>query len=206
MRAPGGLETSMRDIIEDVLASQTPIVGYVAPAGGRAASAGTYILYATHVAAMAPGTNVGAATPVQLGGGSPEPADPEGGEAPPEGGALDRKAVNDAAALIRSLAAMRGRNAEWAERAVRLGEAVSAREALELGVVELLAVDVEELLAQLDGRSVAMTGTSRRSFLDRGRCRSGQSLHMRGQARGAAAGAERAARPPLRHRLARFKS
>jgi membrane-bound serine protease (ClpP class) len=154
INTPGGLETSMRDIIEDILASPVPIAGYVAPSGGRAASAGTFILYATHVAAMAPGTNVGAATPVQLSG----PIDPGGAE-PPAGGesnssALDRKAVNDAAAFIRSLAGLRGRNAEWAEMAVRQGEAVSATEALELNVIEIIADDLAGLLSQLDGRLV----------------------------------------------------
>jgi len=162
MNTPGGLETSMRDIIEDILASNVPVVGYVAPSGGRAASAGAFIMYATHVAAMAPGTNIGAATPVQLspaGGGEEEPAPaPEGEEqtAPTNSDALDRKAVNDAAAFLRSLAALRGRNAEWGERAVRFGEAISAAEAHELGVVEIVAGDIEDLLAQLDGRVVAM--------------------------------------------------
>lgn len=159
---PGGLETSMRDVIEEILASPVPVVGYVAPSGGRAASAGTFILYATHVAAMAPGTNVGAATPVQMtspidpGAADPGPAAPKPGaeEAASNADALDRKAVNDAAAFIRSLAGLRGRNAEWAERAVRQGEAVSATEALELGVVEIVAPDLETLLAQLDGRTV----------------------------------------------------
>jgi membrane-bound serine protease (ClpP class) len=132
INTPGGLETSTRDIIEEILASSTPVVGYVAPSGGRAASAGTFILYATHVAAMAPGTNVGAATPVQI----TSPIDAGGAEPAPgeEGGtnrdALDRKAVNDSAAFIRSLAGLRGRNAEWAEQAVREGEAISAGEAL----------------------------------------------------------------------------
>lgn len=170
INTPGGLETSMRDIIEDILDSRVPVVGYVAPPGGRAASAGAFILYATHVAAMAPGTNVGAATPVELGGGTPEPIDEggEGGEAQPETqtaptntDALSRKAVNDAAAFIRSLAAMRGRNAEWAERAVRYGEAVSSSEALELGAIELIADDLDDLLGQLDGRVVAMPGGER---------------------------------------------
>lgn len=167
INTPGGLETSMRDIIEDILGANVPIVGYVAPAGGRAASAGTFILYATHVAAMAPGTNVGAATPVELGGGTPEPIDEGEGEqgepqtAPTNTDALSAKAVNDAAAFIRSLAALRGRNAEWAERAVRYGEAISASEALDLGAIEIVATDIEELLGQLDGRVVAMPGGER---------------------------------------------
>jgi membrane-bound serine protease (ClpP class) len=168
INTPGGLETSMRDIIEDIMRSRVPVIGYVAPAGGRAASAGTFILYATHVAAMAPGTNVGAATPVMLPGGDEAPAPEGGGEpkredepAPTNGDALDRKAVNDAAALIRELARVRGRNGEWGERAVRLGEAVSASEAHELGVVELLADDVDDLMRQLDGRVVAMADGER---------------------------------------------
>ena len=169
INTPGGLETSMRDIIEDILASRVPVVGYVAPAGGRAASAGAFVMYATHVAAMAPGTNIGAATPVML----PTPEGEESKEGEPEGpssnaDALDRKAVNDAAAFIRSLAVLRGRNAEWAERAVRQGEAASAREAHELGVVELVAEDLEDLLRQLDGRTVTVAG-GERTLSTRGR-------------------------------------
>jgi membrane-bound serine protease (ClpP class) len=158
----------MRDIIEDILQSRVPVIGYVAPAGGRAASAGTFILYATHVAAMGPGTNVGAATPVQLSGGGPAPEEDAGegeekedAEAPTNADALERKAVNDAAAFIRSLASMRGRNAEWGERAVRYGEAISASEALELGVIDLTAADLDDLLRQLDGRVVALPGEER---------------------------------------------
>jgi membrane-bound serine protease (ClpP class) len=169
INTPGGLETSMRDIIEDILDSRVPVIGYVAPSGGRAASAGHYIMYATHVAAMAPGTNIGASTPVQLQGGGTPPPTPTGEEeesgeeteAPTNGDALDRKAINDAAAFMRSLATLRGRNAEWAERAVRLGEAVSASEALELGAIELIAGDVESLLEQLDGYVVSMSGGER---------------------------------------------
>lgn len=172
INTPGGLETSMRDIIEDIMAANVPVIGYVAPAGGRAASAGTFILYATHVAAMAPGTNVGAATPVQLQGGGPgggedeaAPSEPgEAGEeevAPTNADALDRKAVNDAAAFIRSLADLRGRNAEWAERAVRYGEAISASEALELNVIELTADNVGDLMNALDGRTVNVLGAER---------------------------------------------
>jgi membrane-bound serine protease (ClpP class) len=161
INTPGGLETSMRDIIEDILDSRVPVIGYVAPAGGRAASAGTFIMYATHVAAMAPGTNIGAATPVQIGMAPPptptgQDSDEKSKEAPTNGGALDRKAINDAAAFIRSLAALRGRNAEWAERAVRLGEAGSSAEAVELGVVDFIAVDIDDLMRQLDGRVVPM--------------------------------------------------
>src|SRR4029077_6199532 len=121
INTPGGLETSMREIVQAILRSHVPVIGYVAPSGARAASAGTFILYATHIAAMAPGTNIGAATPVQLqGGGPPSPAPGDTKSAPTNSDALDRKAVNDAAAFIRSLAALRGRNAAWAERAVRM--------------------------------------------------------------------------------------
>jgi membrane-bound serine protease (ClpP class) len=163
INTPGGLETSMRDIIEDILGARMPVVGYVAPSGGRAASAGTFILYATHVAAMAPGTNVGAATPVQMSGGEEAPSPGQGEEetAPTNADALDRKAVNDAAAFIRSLAVLRGRNADWGERAVRYGEAISAAEALELGVIELTAEDLDDLLGQLDGRVVTILGGER---------------------------------------------
>ena len=161
---PGGLETSMRDIIEDILASRVPVVGYVAPSGGRAASAGAFIMYATHVAAMAPGTNIGAATPVMLPASPPPGEEGKQGEpkAPPSNSdALDRKAVNDAAALIRSLAVLRGRNAAWAERAVRQGEAASASEAHALGVVELIAPDLDDLMRQLNGRRVTTAGGER---------------------------------------------
>jgi membrane-bound serine protease (ClpP class) len=165
MNTPGGLETSMRDVIADILRSGTPVIGYVAPSGARAASAGTFILYATHVAAMAPATNVGAATPVDL-AGAPEqaPESPQAEtEAPPEGAALERKALNDAAAFIRSLADLRGRNADWAERAVRDADAISAREALERGVIEIIATDIDDLLAQLDQR-VVTTASGRRTL------------------------------------------
>jgi len=166
---PGGLDTSMRAIIKAILASPVPVASYVAPSGARAASAGTYILYASHVAAMAPGTNLGAATPVRIGGlpgsppQSPAPAKPDdkAGE-PPSGDdssdALTRKQINDAAAYIRGLAQLRGRNAEWAEQAVREALSLSADEALEHRVVDLLAIDLADLLHQLDGRSLAVAG------------------------------------------------
>jgi membrane-bound serine protease (ClpP class) len=156
---PGGLDTAMRDMIRAVLASTVPVVAYVAPGGARAASAGTYLLYAAHVAAMAPGTNVGAATPVQL-------------EAPglPQVGAdrkqekqgrdeqsltpMEHKVVNDAVAYLQSLAQLRGRNAEWAEAAVREGTSLSAEDALAAGVIDLIAPSTAQLLVQLDGREV----------------------------------------------------
>src|SRR5258708_2016860 len=176
MGTRGGLDTSMRAIIKDILASPIPVAAFVAPSGARAASAGTYILYASHVAAMAPGTNLGAATPGQLGG--PAPAMP-GKEAPkddkekekgkgaakaeePEpAGALARKQIHDAAAYIRSLAAMRGRNAEWGERAVREAVSLTANEALEQKVVDIIAADVPQLAEKLDGRKVIIAAGER---------------------------------------------
>lgn len=161
INTPGGLETSMRDIIQEILRAPVPVVGYVSPSGGRAASAGAFILYATHVAAMAPGTNVGAATPVDLGGAEAPAPESEAGkatEAPAPESARERKAINDAAAFIRSLAQLRGRNAEWGERAVRGGEAISASEALALDVIDLIAADLDDLLAQLEGRVVVAGG------------------------------------------------
>jgi len=159
MDTPGGLDTAMREIVRDILASQIPIVTYVSPSGARAASAGTYILYASHLAAMAPGTNLGAATPVQTGGGgTPRPdgsGDSRGDDkrtSPTE--TLANKAVNDAAAYLRGLAELHGRNAEWAEAAVRQSASVPAREALQKGVIEIIAADIDDLLRQANGRSV----------------------------------------------------
>lgn len=195
---PGGLDQPMRDIIKLMLSSRIPVVVYVAPPGARAASAGTYLLYASHVAAMAPATNVGAATPVPVMGGAPEDSRddrgaaerergtnqktaPEGDapekgrdsdKAPPPGkqdtgrqarepssspaaSAASRKAVNDASAYLRSLAERRGRNADWAELAVREGASLSAEAALKLKVIDLIATDTSDLLRQLDGRRIA---------------------------------------------------
>lgn len=156
---PGGLDTSMRAIIKAILASPIPVATYVTPSGARAASAGTYMLYASHVAAMAPGTNLGAATPVQIGGmpGAP-PEQPQGEQdepSKPPSDAMSRKQVNDAAAYIRGLAQLRGRNAEWAEQAVREAVSLSASEALEQKVIDYLARDVADLLRQLDGKTLA---------------------------------------------------
>ncbi len=161
---PGGLDTSMRGIIKAILASPVPVVGYVAPSGSRAASAGTYILYACHVAAMAPATNLGAATPIPLIGGSqPLPATPVPGtketkETKPTPTATQdtetRKVTNDAVAYIRALAERRGRNADWAEQAVRQAVSVSADQALKLHVIDLVAPDLTQLLADIDGRRV----------------------------------------------------
>lgn len=139
---PGGLDTSMRDMIKLMMNSEIPIVVYVAPKGGRAASAGVFITLAAHIAAMAPGTNIGAAHPVAMG----------------IGGAVDKemmeKVVNDAAAYVKSIAQKRNRNAEWAEKAVRESVSITAEEALELNVVDLMAEDMNDLLEKLDGAEV----------------------------------------------------
>jgi membrane-bound serine protease (ClpP class) len=167
MDTPGGLDTSMRQIIKAILASAVPVAAYVAPSGARAASAGTYILYASHVAAMAPGTNLGAATPVQIGapGLSPPSKPPAGDKAKPaespadgSGSAMNRKQVSDAAAYIRSLAQLRGRNVEWAERAVREAVSLPAEDALKLKVIDYVAADLPQLLRQLDGKQLDALG------------------------------------------------
>jgi membrane-bound serine protease (ClpP class) len=202
---PGGLDSSMRDIIRAILASSVPVATYVAPSGARAASAGTYILYASHIAAMAPATNLGAATPVSIGGSEPAPEpnptpptstpaptptqaptpnptatptptpnptaapSPKGSTKPPANNntppvpaepppqpstAMERKVVNDAVAYIRGLAELRGRNADWAEQAVRGAASLSATAALQQKVIDFVAPDIRDLLAQLDGREV----------------------------------------------------
>lgn len=168
MNTPGGLNSSMREIIADVLASPIPVVGYVAPSGAHAASAGTYILYATHIAAMAPGTNIGAATPVQIGGplpGLPSGTPDKGGKDKKDGDqqsepkdAMTAKVTNDAVAFIRSLAELRNHNADWAEKAVREAATLSANGALEAHAIDLVARDQAELLRQLDGRAVEVAG------------------------------------------------
>jgi membrane-bound serine protease (ClpP class) len=171
----------MREIIQAILASPVPVATYVSPEGARAASAGTYILYASHIAAMAPATNLGAATPVAIGGSSPAPlpgeepeetsggdaddanaerGEPEPNEAPEPASASERKAINDAVAYIRSLAERRGRNPDWAERAVRSAESLSADAALANDVIDLVAVDLADLLRQLDGRMLTVNGES----------------------------------------------
>ncbi|AHL77121.1 nodulation protein NfeD [Stutzerimonas stutzeri] len=164
---PGGLDSSMRAIIKEILASPVPIATHVTPSGARAASAGTYMLYASHVAAMSPGTNLGAATPVQIGGAPGAPPDKQPDKQAPEseggGDAMSRKQVNDAAAYIRGLAQLRGRNAEWAEQAVREAVSLSANEALDLDVVDYLATDLADLLAQLDGKTL-LTRTGERTL------------------------------------------
>lgn len=174
MDTPGGLESSMRDINQAILSSPVPVVTYVAPSGARAASAGTYILYASNIAAMAPATNLGAATPVQI-GGEGLPGNPSGGKeqkqtpqqkpsgeqktAPETGGStMERKITNDAVAYIRSLAELRGRNIEWAEKAVREAASLSAQEALKMHVVDLIAVDMTDLLKKINGWKVQVAG------------------------------------------------
>jgi membrane-bound serine protease (ClpP class) len=163
---PGGLDTSMRRIVQDILASPVPVVAYVSPSGARAASAGAFILYACHLAAMAPGTNVGAASPVQIGigGAAPEPPSTSDATKKKEGGPTnthERKAFFDAAAYIRSLAQLRGRNAEWGEKAVLEAASISATEARDQKVVEIVAPDLTDLLRQVDGRKVAVGGGER---------------------------------------------
>ena len=163
MDTPGGLDSAMRTIIKDILASPTPVAAFVGPQGARAASAGTYILYAAHVAAMAPATNLGAATPIEIGmpmpGAAPEPPGRGGSAASAAASGHDAKAakrVNDAAAYIRSLAQLRGRDTAWAEQAVRESVSLSASEAHSRKVIDVVAVDLNDLLRQLDGRVVAM--------------------------------------------------
>lgn len=153
---PGGLASAMREIVKAILNAPVPVIGYVAPQGARAASAGTYLLYACHVAAMAPATNIGAATPVSItGAGSVAPASSAGKAAPePPDSAEQRKLTNDAVAYIRALAERRGRNADWAEQAVREAASISAEQALKDHVVDLIAPDAAALLARVDGRHV----------------------------------------------------
>lgn len=178
MDTPGGLDTSMRAIIKDILASKVPVATFVTPNGARAASAGTYILYASHVAAMSPATNLGAATPIAIGGmpGSKEPQRPaQEPERPAQGTGTPRdaespkaterdwmsetsgrKSVFDAAAYIRGLAQLRGRNADWAEQAVREAVSLSAEEALKINVIDIVATDIADLLTKIDGRKTKL--------------------------------------------------
>ncbi|MBI1211335.1 MAG: nodulation protein NfeD [Alphaproteobacteria bacterium] len=177
---PGGLVSSMREIVEAILASPVPVIGFVAPSGAHAASAGTYIMAATNIAAMAPGTQIGAATPIQF-GGTPLPTNAPGPLSPsnddkakdkpvkpdkPQGETTeDRKSINDAVALIKSLAQLRGRNAVWLEKAVRDAETLTADEALKDHVIEIVANDIPDLIAKADGRSVTINGAERKLTL-----------------------------------------
>lgn len=168
MDTPGGLDTSMREIIRAILASDVPVASYVAPSGARAASAGTFIMFASHIAAMAPGTNLGAATPIAIGGGLPFGGEPDAGsgeEAPEQDqgagatapqSASEAKAINDAIAYIRSLAELRGRNIEWAEAAVREAASLASSAALEANVIDFIAPSLDELLARAHGRTVTV--------------------------------------------------
>jgi membrane-bound serine protease (ClpP class) len=156
MDTPGGLDSSMRAIIKDILASPVPVAAYVAPSGARAASAGTYILYASHIAAMAPGTNLGAATPVAIFGSDKDKSKDGKNDAGPD--AMTRKIVHDASAYIRSLAQLRGRNADWGERAVREAVSLSADEALKQKVVDVVAADLPQLLERIDGKVLDLNG------------------------------------------------
>jgi membrane-bound serine protease (ClpP class) len=175
MDTPGGLDTSMREGIKTILNSPIPVATWVGPSGARAASAGTYILYASHIAAMAPGTNLGAATPVQIGGADPFPTgeepeeqrdesddeadeeaanDEDAAPAPRSQAGMEEKIIEDAVAYIRGLAQLRGRNAEWAEKAVREAASLSADDALEENVIDVVARNIDHLLEQIDGRVV----------------------------------------------------
>ncbi|WP_417445465.1 NfeD family protein [Kangiella sp.] len=177
MNTPGGLDLAMRDIIRAILSSPVPVATYVYPPGSRAASAGTYILYASHVSAMAPATNLGAATPVSIGGmPSPEqPNQPEQGKepsqdeassdkskeqpnqsAPSNKTAMEKKVINDAEAYLRSLAAYHGRNIDWVKNAVREGESLSSTEALEIGVIDLIAENPQQLLSMIHKKSARL--------------------------------------------------
>jgi membrane-bound serine protease (ClpP class) len=162
MNTPGGLDASMRQIISAILASPVPVATYVAPNGARAASAGTYIAYASAIAAMAPGTNIGAATPVQLGGSNPllpdDQKDQKRKRSADTGDAETRKIINDAVAYIQSLATLNGRNADWAEEAVRSAASVPAAQALALHVIDVIAGDIPDLLSKIDGRMVTVDG------------------------------------------------
>jgi membrane-bound serine protease (ClpP class) len=160
MDTPGGLDKSMREIIKDILSSRIPIIAYVAPEGARAASAGTYILYACHIAAMAHATNLGAATPISIGGGFPFPGTPpkEPGKGEEAKTPMEKKVIGDAVAYIEGLAKLRGHNEEWAEKAVREGVSIDSQEALKLHVIDFIAKDIPDLLKQLNGRVVTIQG------------------------------------------------
>src|SRR5438067_4692429 len=153
---PGGLDTSMREIIKAILASPVPVASFVAPSGARAASAGTFILYASHIPAMAPGTNLGAASPVSIMGGGGSDKDGKKGE-----DTMVKKVTNDAVAYIRGLAQLRRRNADWAEQAVREAVSLPADEALKKKVIDFVVPDVPALLRAVDGKTLEAGGAKR---------------------------------------------
>ena len=165
MDTPGGLMKPMRDMVQKILASSVPVMTYVTPAGARADSAGTYILLASHIAAMTPTTHLGAATPVSLSGEDATPpvdddTDNEDSDAPapPSGSSMERKVMNDAVSYIRGLAERHGRNADWAEKAVTEAATLTASQALEQNVIEFIAADRDELLKLIDGHEVEING------------------------------------------------
>ncbi len=182
MDTPGGLDSAMRDIIHAITTSSIPVATWVGPSGSRAASAGTYILLASHVAAMAEATNLGAATPVALGGGAPTPSSPDGGQEDkpedkqkgddtnsnevPAKTAMEKKVINDAKAYIKGLAKLHGRNAEWAETAVSEAASLDATEALELNVIDFIANSPEELVQAINGKVVKISNQSVTLSLD----------------------------------------
>jgi membrane-bound serine protease (ClpP class) len=162
MDTPGGLDTSMRQIIKSIQTSKIPVATFIAPSGSRGASAGTFITIASHIAAMAPGTNIGAAHPVNMMGGGKE-GDPK------EPSPMEEKVLNDASAYIRSLAEARGRNAYWAEQAVRKSVSISALEAKKLAVIDLIANNVEALVLAVDGREVKMGDDAKVTLATKGK-------------------------------------
>jgi membrane-bound serine protease (ClpP class) len=159
---PGGLVSSTREIVQLILASPVPVAGFVAPSGAHAASAGTFIMAATHVAGMAPGTQIGAATPIALGAPAVAPGDDKEKKPSETEGAAERKALNDSIAWIRSLGQMRGRNVEWLEKAVRDAATLTGEDAVRERVVELSATDVTDFVRKLDGREVKLTDVVRK--------------------------------------------
>ena len=161
---PGGLMNSTRDIVKAILGSRVPVIIFVSPSGARAASAGVFITYAAHVAAMAPATHIGAAHPVNIGGGGmPGQAPPQDSQqdSEPAQSPMEDKVLNDAIAWVRSLAELRGRNPDWGEAAVRDSESIPATEAIELNVIDILASDIDDLLTQTDGLEVEIGGETR---------------------------------------------
>ena len=166
MDTPGGLDKAMRDLVKRILSADVPVITFVAPDGARASSAGTYIAYASHIAAMSPATNIGSSTPVSIAPTPPSPPMPapaggpdgEGPAAPAPEDAMTRKVINDAVAFLQGLAELRGRNVEWAEATVREGANLRASEALELNVIDLVVADLPALLEALEGRQVELPG------------------------------------------------